>query len=156
MSIALGRPPFFIQGWTSISSFFCSSVKRGWFFCSSLSFSLSSLSTLWMSLQGQANTQTPPHSMHYPQVIMYMTQQNKAWVSGLVGRMMKSWHWRLNTYGNTQAFDRLTTVSAEHWAPSICTLGKVRGHLVVNNGNCNYVAHKMYREKTFWCLCGVA
>lgn len=53
MSTALGRPPFLIHGWTSISSFFCSSEKRGWFFCRSLSFSLSSLSTLWMSLQTQ-------------------------------------------------------------------------------------------------------
>lgn len=53
MSTALGRPPFFIQGWTSISSFFCSSEKRGCFFCRSRSFSLSSLSTIWMSLQTQ-------------------------------------------------------------------------------------------------------
>ncbi len=52
-SMALGRPPFLIQGWTSISSFFCSSEKRGWLFCSRFSFSLSSLSTFWMSLQAQ-------------------------------------------------------------------------------------------------------
>ena len=29
MSMALGRPTFFIQGWTSISSFFCSPEKHG-------------------------------------------------------------------------------------------------------------------------------
>lgn len=69
-SMALGRPPFLIQGWTSISSFFCSSEKRGWPFCSSLSFSLSCRSTVWMSLQEQANAQaatlsTPPHNQSF-------------------------------------------------------------------------------------------
>lgn len=53
MSTALGRPPFLIHGWTSISSFFCSSENRGCFFCRSLSFSLSSPSTLWISLRTQ-------------------------------------------------------------------------------------------------------
>lgn len=64
-SISFGRPLLLIQGWTSISSFFCSSVNRGWLFCMSLSFSLSSLSTVWTSLQTRMNTQTQPRSLHH-------------------------------------------------------------------------------------------
>lgn len=72
-SMALGRPPLFIQGWTSVSSFFCSSEKRGWLFCSSLSFSLSSLSTLWMSLQKQANAQPATFNTTHNQKQSYWT-----------------------------------------------------------------------------------
>lgn len=53
LSMALGRTPSLIQEWTSTSSSFCPSEKRGWFFCSCASLSLSSFSTVWMSLHLQ-------------------------------------------------------------------------------------------------------
>lgn len=50
MLMARGRRPVRIQGWTWLSSFFCSSVKRGWCFCRFLRASRSSCSTVSMFL----------------------------------------------------------------------------------------------------------